>query len=186
MRIWSRRDGKARARVCALAHKGTRRVPTLPRVRREREARLQNLGGRVPYLGRLVPRVHARLYERLGGRGRIARWFGGPVAVLHTTGRKSGKPRATPVIYAWDGDDLIVVASNAGNPKLPAWWHNVRADPRATIEIAGERRRVRAREATGEERERRLAVYRRVYPKVDDYRAFTRHDFPVVVLEPDR
>src|SRR3712207_4890968 len=106
---------------------------------------MQHLGGRVPYFGRLVPRLHARLYKRLGGRF-VGRWFGGPVAVLETTGRKSGRTRATPVIYAWDGDDVIVVASNAGNPRLPAWWHNLRADPRATLEIAGERRRVRARE----------------------------------------
>lgn len=144
---------------------------------------MQNLGGRVPYLGRLVPRLHARLYRRLGGRF-VGRWFGGPVAVLETVGRRSGKPRATPVIYAWDGDDVIVVSANAGNPKPQAWCLNLRARPEATIVIGGERRRVRAREPEGEERERRLAVYRRVYPKIDEYRAFTDREFPVIVLEP--
>jgi deazaflavin-dependent oxidoreductase (nitroreductase family) len=145
---------------------------------------MQNLGGRVPYFGRLVPRLHARLYRRLRGRW-VGRWFGGPVAVLETVGRRSGRPRATPVIYAWDGDDLIVVASNAGNGRTPAWWLNLRERPEAEIVIGGERRRVRARETDGEERERRLDVFRGVYPKVDDYTAFTGRRFPVVVLEPE-
>ena len=144
---------------------------------------MQHLGGRVPYLGRLVPRLHARLSRRLGGRF-VGRWFGGPVAVLETVGRRSGKPRATPVIYAWDGDDVIVVSANAGNPRPQAWALNLRDRPEATIVIGGERRRVRAREAEGEERERRLDVYRRVYPKVDAYTAFTDRQFPVFVLEP--
>jgi deazaflavin-dependent oxidoreductase (nitroreductase family) len=145
---------------------------------------MQNLGGRVPWFGSAVPRLHARLYRRLGGRF-VGRWFGGPVAVLETVGRRSGRPRAVPVIYAWDGEDVVVVAANAGNPRPPAWWLNLREQPRATLVIGGERRGVRAREAVGEERERRLAVYKRVYAKVDDYGAFTDREFPVVVLEPE-
>ena len=145
---------------------------------------MQNLGGKVPWFGRAVPRLHARLYRRLGGRF-VGRWFGGPVAVLETVGRRSGKERATPVIYAWDGDDVVVVAANAGNPRPQGWYLNLMAAPSAAIVIGGERRRMRAREAVGEERERRLAVYRRVYPKVDAYRAFTDREFPVVVLEPE-
>lgn len=152
-------------------------------MRREREARLQNLGGKVPYFGTAVPRWHARLYKRLGGRF-VGRWFGGPVAVLETVGRRSGKPRATPVIYAWDGDDIVVVPANAGNTRTPAWWLNLRERPDATIVIGGERRLIRAREAAGEERERRRAVYERVYPKVSEYGRFTDRDLPVVVLEP--
>ncbi|MDQ3933921.1 MAG: nitroreductase family deazaflavin-dependent oxidoreductase [Actinomycetota bacterium] len=153
------------------------------RVRDQREARLQNLGAKVPFFGRAVPRLHARLYRRLQGRF-VGRWLGGPVMVLETVGRRSGKPRATPVIYAWDGDDLIVVAANAGNPRPPAWWLNLEAQPRAHVVMGGERRAVRARRAEGEERERRLRVYERVYPKVHDYRAFTEREFPVIVLEP--
>ena len=145
---------------------------------------MQNLGGRVPWFGSAVPRLHARLYRRLGGRF-VGRWFGGPVAVLETVGRRSGRPRAVPVIYAWDGEDVVVVAANAGNPRPPAWWLNLREQPRATLVIGGERRGVRAREAVEEERERRLAVYKRVYAKVDDYGAFTDREFPVVVLEPE-
>ena len=153
-------------------------------MRKEREARLQNLGGRVPYFGTAVPRLHARLYKRLQGRF-VGRWFGGPVMVLETTGRRSGKPRATPVIYAWDGDDLLVVPANAGNARAPAWWLNLQAEPRAHVVMGGERRRVRAREALGEERARRRAVYERVYPKLDAYGKFTEREFPVIVLEPD-
>jgi deazaflavin-dependent oxidoreductase (nitroreductase family) len=152
-------------------------------VRSDREARLQNLGGRVPYFGTAVPRWHARLYKRLGGRF-VGRWFGGPVAVLETVGRRTGKPRSTPVIYALDGDDVIVVPANAGSDRPPGWWLNLRERPEAAIVVGGERRRVRAREATGAERERRRAVYERVYPKLGDYGRFTDREFPVVVLEP--
>jgi F420H(2)-dependent quinone reductase len=155
----------------------------LPPVRSERQARMQHLGGRVPFFGRLVPRLHARLYRRLGGRF-VGRWFGGPVAVLETVGRRTGKPRATPVIYAWDGDEVIVVSANAGNPRPQAWALNLEARAEAEIVIGGERHRVGARLVEGVERERRLDVYRRVYPKVDDYRAFTDREFPVFVLEP--
>jgi deazaflavin-dependent oxidoreductase (nitroreductase family) len=153
--------------------------------RQQREARLQNLGGRVPYLGRLVPRLHARLYKRLQGRF-VGRWFGGPVMVLETTGRRSGRTRATPVIYAWDGDDLVVVPSNAGNARTPAWWLNLQAEPRATVVMGGQRRAVRARATEGEERDRRRHVFDGVYPKLDDYGEFTDRQFPVVVLEPDQ
>jgi deazaflavin-dependent oxidoreductase (nitroreductase family) len=144
---------------------------------------MQHLGGRVPYFGRLVPRLHARLYRRLGGRF-VGRWFGGPVAVLETVGRKSGKSRAVPVIYARDGDDVVVVSANAGNPRPQAWALNLRARPEATLVVGGERHAVRARETEGAERERRLEAYRRVYPKVDAYTAFTDREFPVFVLEP--
>ena len=144
---------------------------------------MQHLGGRVPYFGRLVPRLHARLYRRLGGRF-VGRWFGGPVAVLETVGRKSGKARSTPVIYAWDGDDVIVVSANAGNPRPQAWALNLLSNPEAVLVIGGERHRVRGTQVEGAERERRLDVYRRVYPKVDAYTAFTDREFPVFVLEP--
>ena len=139
----------------------------------------------MPFFGRFVPRLHARLYKRLQGRF-VNRWFGGPVMVLETTGRRSRRTRATPVIYAWDGDDLIVVPSNAGNERTPAWWLNLQADPRATVVIGGDRRAVRGRATAGEERERRRRVFDRVYPKLDDYGEFTTRDFPVVVLEPDQ
>ena len=144
---------------------------------------MQNLGGRVPWFGRAVPRLHARLYRRFRGRF-VGRWFGGPVAVLETVGRRSGKPRAIPVIYAWDGDDVVVVAANAGNDRVPAWALNLRARPEAAVVIGGRRHRVRARFVEGTERERRLDAYRRVYPKVDEYTVFTQREFPVVVLEP--
>ena len=153
-------------------------------MRTRREARLQNLGARIPFVGRGFTVLHARLYRRLGGRF-VGRWFGGPVAVIETVGRRSGKPRANPVIYAWDGEDVLVVPANAGNDRMPAWCLNLRAHPEATIVIGGERRRVRAREARGEERERRLPVYERAYPdKLEEYGRFTDREFPLVVLEP--
>jgi deazaflavin-dependent oxidoreductase (nitroreductase family) len=174
MRIWSRRDATA-AQGYEVRHTGP--------VRPQREARLQNLGGQVPFLGRAVPRLHARLYRRLRGRF-VGRWFGAPVMVLETVGRRSGKTRATPVIMVWDGDDLLVVAANAGNDRTPGWALNLDANPDARVVIAGERRAMRARRPAGEEEERRRRVYAREYPKVGNYTAFTDREFPLFVLEP--
>jgi deazaflavin-dependent oxidoreductase (nitroreductase family) len=86
--------------------------------------------------------------------------------------------------YLRDGDNVLVVASNAGLDRPPSWWLNLEANPDAEIDFEGERRTVRARRATEDE-------WRRLWPKVvdqfegfDDYREFSERDIPIVVLEP--
>ncbi|HEX2085792.1 MAG TPA: nitroreductase/quinone reductase family protein [Solirubrobacteraceae bacterium] len=131
---------------------------------------------------RIGSRLHARLYRATGGRlGR--RWFGAPVMVLETVGRQSGRPRSTPVLCLRHGEDLVVVAANAGAPRPPAWWLNLRDAGEAVAVVGGERRRVRPRVAEGPERERLWAAFARMYPQIDDYTGFTDRRFPVVVLE---
>ena len=147
-----------------------------------RVARLTNRSGRSPLAGPLA-RAHARLYRLLRGRG-VARWFGAPVMVLETVGRRSGKARAVPVLYLRDGDDLVAVAANAGNHRTPAWWLNLKAAGEGVAVIGGERRRVRPRVATGDERERLWAGFVRMYPAAGDYTGFTERELPVIVLEP--
>src|SRR5215212_1965794 len=133
-------------------------------------------------LGRLGARLHARVYRASGGRiGR--RWFGGPVMVLETVGRNSGRSRSTPVLYLRDGDDLVVIPSNGGMTRTPAWWLNLRAAGEGVAVVRGERRRVRPRIAQGDERERLWQAFARMYPQVDEYTEYTDRDFPVVVLE---
>ena len=147
-----------------------------------RTARIQNAGGRLP-LARRFTALHARLYRRSGGRlGK--RWFGARVMVLETTGRRTGRTRATPVLYVPDGDDLLAVPANAGNDRVPAWWLNLQAHPKAVAVVGGKRRSVVARLAGEAEAGRRWAVYRRAYARVDEYREFTERDLPLVVLEP--
>src|SRR2546423_10275080 len=91
-----------------------------------RTAYVTRAGSRLGVLATGWSRLHAAAYSRTRGRF-VPRWFGAPVLVLETVGAKTGRPRATPVIYARRGNDLIVMASNAGHPRTPAWWLHLRA-----------------------------------------------------------
>jgi deazaflavin-dependent oxidoreductase (nitroreductase family) len=117
-------------------------------------------------------------------RGRFSVAVGQPVLLLKTTGAKSGAVRETPLLYAEDGDRLVVVASKAGSPKHPAWYHNVRANP--TVDILaprGRSGRYVGHEAQGEERARLWEEVNDLYAGYDVYqgRAGTRR-IPVVVF----
>src|SRR5438045_1114948 len=104
-------------------------------------------------LTQLIAGTHRTLYRLTGGAfgGRMA---GGPVLLLTTTGRKTGKVRTWPLRYFADGPDLVVVASNAGLPRPPGWCFNLRSHPQATVEIRRRKLRVRAEEAPPAQRER--------------------------------
>src|SRR5215217_1601087 len=100
---------------------------------------------------RLVGKLNAPLYRLSGGRigGKVGR---APVLLLTTTGRKSGQPRTAPVLYLADGDRFVVINTNAGNAKTPAWSLNLRANPDAEVEVGRRRLAVRGRLAEDEER----------------------------------
>lgn len=118
-------------------------------------------------------------------RGRIGGSMGGaPVLLLTTTGRRSGEPRTAPVIYMRADDALVVIGSNAGNERPPAWALNLAANPDAEVEIGADRSSVRARIAVGEER---ADLWRRAnvdYPGFDDYGERTARAINVFVLDP--
>ncbi|HEX8119701.1 MAG TPA: nitroreductase/quinone reductase family protein [Solirubrobacteraceae bacterium] len=144
--------------------------------------RIQWLMASTGPLGRLGSRLHARLFRATNGRfGR--RWFGAPVMVLETVGRRSGKVRSSPVLCLRDGDDLVVVPANAGAARPPAWWLNLRDAGEGVAVVGDERRRVRPRVTEGAERERLWHEFVRMYPQAEDYTRFTTRRFPVVVLE---
>ena len=107
------------------------------------------------------------------------------ILLLSTIGRKSGRPRTTPLIYIEDGRNVVVVASNGGDDRDPLWWRNLKAEPRATVQIRRETRRVRAAQATAEEKARLWPLLTRVYPNYDVYTTRTAREIPVVVLSPD-
>jgi deazaflavin-dependent oxidoreductase (nitroreductase family) len=115
----------------------------------------------------------------IGGRfGRVR------MLLLTTTGRKSGRPRTTPLLYLEDDGNLVVIASNGGNPNHPAWWLNLKANTRAEVQVGRERRAVTAEEAEGETRERLWRAVVDVNRGYEGYQRSTSRRIPVVLLRP--
>jgi len=106
-----------------------------------------------------------------------------PVILLTTTGAKSGLPRTTPLNYSLDGDRIVVIASKAASPTHPDWYHNLMANPEATIEIGAETFPVRARIAAGEERERLFNAQAALMPFFAEYQQQTTRQIPVIIFE---
>jgi F420H(2)-dependent quinone reductase len=125
--------------------------------------------------------LHAALYRLTGGRG-VGRVGKAPVLLLTVAGRKTGKLHTTPLLYGRDGDNLIVIASVGGAPKHPAWYLNLQGRE-AEVQIGRERRRVRARDAEGEERDRLWTHMLSIYGPWATYQKRTSRRIPVVVLE---
>jgi len=131
------------------------------------------------------------LYKRSGGRvgrhWRIGAGFRNPVPIclVEHTGRKSGLTRTTPLVYLRDGDDVVVVASQAGRPENPQWFHNVVADPSVTVQVGRDRTAMTASVAGPEERARLWPKLVDLYPDYDSYQSWTDRVIPVVVLSPN-
>jgi len=132
---------------------------------------------------RWTGKLNVPLYRLSGGRigGRIGR---APVLLLTTAGRKSGQPRTVPVVYLADGENLVVIGSNAGHTRTPAWSLNLKANPEAEVEVRRGRRPVRARVAAGEERADLWRRHNEQYSGFDEYEARTDREISVFVLEP--
>ena len=128
-------------------------------------------------------KLHIPLYRASRGRlfGRLDR---APVLLLTTVGRRSGRPRTAPVVYLAEGERLIVIGSNAGHSKAPAWSLNLEANPVAEVELGAERRNVLARIAAGEERAELWRKVNEMYSGFDDYSARTTREIRLFVLEP--
>ena len=107
-----------------------------------------------------------------------------PMLLLDHVGAKSGKHRTTPLAYLGDGEDLVLVASKGGSPRHPAWFHNLRAYPDTTAQVGSERRAVRARVATAEERARLWPKVVQMYRGYRHYQRRTEREIPLVILEP--
>jgi proline iminopeptidase len=115
----------------------------------------------------------------LGGPGLL------PTLLLTTTGRKSGKPRALPLIYGEAGDSYVVIASKGGMPTHPAWYRNLEAKPECELMVGAKHVSARARVAEGEERERLWKQMAEFYPPYDKYQEnAAARTIPVVVLDP--
>jgi deazaflavin-dependent oxidoreductase (nitroreductase family) len=111
-------------------------------------------------------------------------WLKGTTTLLLTTrGRKSGKEYTTPLIYTFDGDDPVVVASQGGTPEHPDWYLNLVANPHVDVQIKGDKFHAHPRTAEGEERERLWKQMTEVWPDYDEYQKKTDREIPIVVLE---
>ncbi len=126
-------------------------------------------------------RFHRAVYRLSGGRvlGRVA---GMPVLLLTTTGRRTGRPRTTPLTYFEDGDDLVVVGSNGGEDSPPGWWLNLMDEPHATVTIGSHARPVEARAAEPEEHARLWPTITQTNPGYAGYARRTERPIPVVFL----
>lgn len=127
---------------------------------------------------------HIERYRATGGEEGHD-WQGTSTLLLTTTGRQSGEPRTSPLIYGRHGDDYLVVASKGGAPEPPAWYVNLRADPHAEIQVRDQVLRVRARDATPDEKPELWRIMTREWPDYDAYQEKTTREIPVVVLEPE-
>lgn len=136
-----------------------------------------------PVLTQLM-KGHTIVYRVTGGR--IGHRFPGapPSLLLDHVGAKSATKRTTPLTYVRDGDNFVLVASKGGHPKHPAWFHNLRANPDVTIQVGSERKAVRARVATPEERARLWPKVVAAYSGYAGYQERTEREIPLVILEP--
>lgn len=113
--------------------------------------------------------------------------FGDRLMLLTTVGARSGEERVSPLMYHRDGERYVVVASKAGAPDNPAWYHNLKANPVARVEVGAETGtetfEVRASEAEGAERERMFAERVAIAPGFGEYQRKTSRQIPVMILE---
>jgi deazaflavin-dependent oxidoreductase (nitroreductase family) len=132
---------------------------------------------------RISGKMNVPLYRLSGGRvgGKVGR---APVLLLTSTGRRSGQQRTAPVLYLKDGERLVVIGSNAGNKKAPAWSLNLKSNPDAEVEVGRKHSLVRARVTEGEERAELWRKMNEQYAGFDAYDANTSRDIAVFVLEP--
>jgi len=133
-----------------------------------------------------VLRLHEQLYKRTDGRVGH-RMIGVPTLLLRTTGRRSGATRTNGLVYARDGEDYLVVASNGGADRPPAWLHNIRAKPDVEIQIARERRNATAMvvEPSDPDYDRLWKIVNdRNHDRYNAYQKQTARAIPVIVLSP--
>jgi deazaflavin-dependent oxidoreductase (nitroreductase family) len=116
--------------------------------------------------------------------GKVSGQFAGaPMIIVTHQGAKSGKTYTTPLVYSKDGDRCVIIASKAGAPNNPSWYHNLVAHPEVTVEIGNEKFKARAAEVKGAERDRLFEAQAKMMPQFNEYQKKTSRKIPVLVLE---
>jgi deazaflavin-dependent oxidoreductase (nitroreductase family) len=130
----------------------------------------------------LFGQEHVRRYLQTdGAEGHD--WQGTTVLILTTTGRRTGEPRSTPLIYGQHGKDYVVVASKGGAEAHPAWYLNLSENPEVTVQVRGDRFTAQARTAAADEKPALWRLMTDRWPAYDEYQRKTGREIPVVVLE---
>jgi deazaflavin-dependent oxidoreductase (nitroreductase family) len=106
-----------------------------------------------------------------------------PMILITMKGAKSGQERVTPLVYSKDGNRYVIIASMAGAPNNPDWYHNLKANPLVTVEVGAEKFKAKASLTSGDERERLFNQQAALLPVFNDYRKKTTRQIPVFVLE---
>jgi deazaflavin-dependent oxidoreductase (nitroreductase family) len=127
-------------------------------------------------------KAHATIYDRSGGR--IGAWAGLPTLLLSVIGRKSGQTHSTPLVYFEDGDSYVVVGSDGAAKRDPQWWKNLQVNPVGSVRVGRKQFEIKARLATGAERERLWETGKSINPMWAKYQTRTARELPVVVLTP--
>ena len=127
--------------------------------------------------------LHVFLYHTSGGKiwGSMN---GNPVLMLTTTGRKTGLPRTTPVMYVHKDNEYLIAASAGGADQNPTWFSNINSKPEATIEINGRKTKVKAVITSGDERDKLYENFKALGSNFIEYEKKTTRKIPVVRLQP--
>jgi deazaflavin-dependent oxidoreductase (nitroreductase family) len=127
---------------------------------------------------------HTRTYLASGGtEGHESN--GVRTLVVATTGRRTGTPRRTCLIYGTSGDDFVVVASKGGADEDPTWFKNLQAEPSVGVQVGTRRFTARARVASPAEREPLWALMTGIFPLYEEYARKADRVIPIVVLTPE-
>lgn len=131
-----------------------------------------------------MSRAQTWVYRRTDGRFGGKFLQGAPVALLTTTGRKTGEPRVSPLLYLREVDRVVLIASKGGAAQHPMWYLNLKANPAVSVQIKDEVLNLTARDATEEERAHYWPKMAEMYTSFDDYQSWTDRVIPVVICDP--
>ena len=145
---------------------------------------LQNTRERVTANRQVLEEFNRKVIgEFRANQGKVGGEMAGvPLLLLTTTGAKTGRTLTKPLAYTRDGDRIVIIASFAGNPHNPPWFHNLVANPTATIELGAEKFRAKATVTTGAERQRLFDAQAKQLPVFADYQKKTTRQIPVLSL----
>ena len=131
-----------------------------------------------------MSRANTWLFKKSGGKLGNKFLRGAEVGILTTTGRKSGEPRDSPLLFLQEGRRIVLVASQGGRATNPMWYLNLKADPKIRFQTKAGVFDLIARDATDAERDEYWPKLDAMYPDFVDYRSYTDRKIPIIFLDP--